>query len=166
MGVASRIVANLFRARGALRRQFDPATLIRIQQAIEDGERTHAGEIVFAVESRLSPFEVLQGVDARGRALDAFAQLRVWDTQANTGVLVYVLLAEHRIELVADRGIHARVDPAEWRRIGELVADGFRRDAPADGVVAAVNALHALLRTHFPAPADNPRELPDRPIVL
>lgn len=166
MGVASRIAANLFRARGALRRRFDPATLIRIQQAIEDGERTHAGEIVFAVESRLSPFEVLQGVDARGRALDAFAQLRVWDTQANTGVLVYVLLAEHRIELVADRGIHARAGEGEWQRICELVAAGFRRDAPADGVVAAVNALHALLRLHFPATTDNPRELPDRPIVL
>ena len=166
MGLASRFVANLFRAWGVLRRQFDPATLIRIQQAIEDGERTHAGEIVFAVESRLSPFEVLQGVDARGRALDAFAQLRVWDTQANTGVLVYVLLAEHRIELVADRGIHARVDTSDWQRVGGLVADGFRRDAPADGVVAAVNALHALLRTHFPATTDNPRELPDRPIVL
>lgn len=166
MGVASRIAANLFRARGALRRRFDPATLIRIQQAIEDGERTHAGEIVFAVESRLSPFEVLQGVDARGRALDAFAQLRVWDTQANTGVLVYVLLAEHRIELVADRGIHARAGEGEWQRICELVAAGFRRDAPADGVVAAVNALHALLRLHFPATTDNPRELPNRPIVL
>lgn len=166
MGGLKRVVANLFRARGVLRRCFGAPTLIRIQQAIADGERTHAGEIVFAVESRLSPFDVLDGVDARRRALDAFAGLRVWDTQDNTGVLVYVLLAEHRIELVADRGIHARVDPAEWQRIGELVADGFRRDAPADGVVAAVNALHALLRTHFPAPADNPRELPDRPIVL
>jgi len=166
MSTASRVLANLFRDWGALRRHFGAPALLRIQQAIADGERTHAGEIVFAVESRMSAFDVLDGIDARMRAIDAFAQLRVWDTQANTGVLVYLLLAEHRIELVADRGIHARVDPADWQRVGDLVADGFHRHMPADGVVAAVNALHALLRTHYPAAADNPRELPDRPIVL
>ena len=161
-----RMMANLIGGWGRLGRWFPPETMTRIGAAITAGETGHGGEICFAVESRLSLLDLLERVDARSRARQVFAELGVWDTADNGGVLIYALLAERRVEIVADRGITARVDPGEWQRICDLVTEGFRGDAPAHGVLAGIEALHQLLSTSLPASADNACELPDAPVIL
>ena len=161
-----RILANLFGGWGRLRRWFPAATMVRIRDAITAGEIAHGGEICFAVETRLSWVDLLERVDARRRAHQAFAELGVWDTADNGGVLIYALLAERRVEIVADRGITARVDAQAWQRVCDLVVEGFRGEDPAGGVLAAIQALHELLAAAMPASPDNTCELPDDPVVL
>ncbi len=151
----------------ARRLHFPPATLDAIQDAIAASESQHLGEVVFAVENALCLRDVLRGVRARERARDVFAHLRVWNTEHNTGVLVYVLLAEHAIEIVADRGISAKVDEAQWRDVCELMRTRFAAGDYRDGAIAGVSAISAILSRHFPADGQrNPDELPDRPVLL
>ncbi len=102
------------RLRGCLRRRFPPRLLDRIEQTIRECEATHAGQIRFAVEHSLDLPELLRGVSARERAIDVFSMLRVWDTEHNNGVLIYLLLADRDVEIVADRGVHARVGKDGW----------------------------------------------------
>jgi uncharacterized membrane protein len=167
MGRMRRLSANLCGGWFQLRRRF-PATLLdEMAAAIAAGERTHLGEIRFVVESRLAPLDVLAGLDAALRARQLFAQLRVWDTELNSGVLFYVLMAEHRIEIVADRGIAAKVAADEWdaicARLQEQYASGLWREGSLEGIARA----NALLARHFPgADHANPDELPDRPVLL
>jgi hypothetical protein len=162
----ARLLANLFGGWFRLSRWFPGETMRRIRDAVAEGERSHAGELCLAVESRYSPWAVLNGLQVRERAEQLFSLLRVWDTRDNSGVLLYLQLAERRVEIVADRGIAARVAPELWQ---SLCGD-FARDiaaGPADAAVMACLArINALLAEHFPAPADNPRELPDDPVVL
>jgi len=161
-----RLLINMFAGWFRLSRWFPMTTMQRIRDAIAAGELGHAGELCFAVEARYSPWSVLDGLQTRQRAHDVFSRLRVWDTADNSGVLLYLQLAERRVELVADRGIAARVAPAEW----QAICDGFANDinaGPADeAVLACVARINALLTTHFPAGHDNPRELPDDPVIL
>lgn len=152
---------------GSARRHFPPATLDAIQHAIKASEHRHLGEIVFAVEGSLPPLDVLRGLDARERAHEAFARLRVWNTEANTGVLVYVLLADHAIEVVADRGIAAKVAADEWREVCALIQRHFAAGDYERGALAGVEAVTAILARHFPADGRrNADELPDRPVLL
>lgn len=167
MARMQRLLANLSEGWFQLRRRFPAGLLDEITAAIAAGERTHQGEVRMAIESRLDPLAVLCGLDATSRAYQVFGQLRVWDTEHNTGVLLYVLLAEHRIEIVADRGIAARVAPAEWgaicMRMRDRYAGGQWREGSLDGIAAA----HALLLRHFPGNGQaNADELPDRPALL
>lgn len=162
-----RIRANLFGEWFKLRHHFPPALLEEMTRAVADGERHHLGEVRFALESRLAPSLAWSGMNPRQRAEQVFAQLGVWDTEENTGILFYVLLAEHRIELVADRGIARRVQQSQWDAIcaamRDAYADGRWRQGSLDGIAAA----HALLTEHFPSEGrDNPDELPDRPVLL
>ncbi|NII71639.1 putative membrane protein [Dyella sp. SG562] len=167
MGRAQRFFANLGGAWFLLRRAFAPAVLDEMTRAIADGERRHKGEVCFAVEARLSPWDVLEGLDARRRAEQVFAQLRVWDTEHNCGVLFYVLLAEHRIEIVADRGIAAAVPQAEWDAICARMRECFARGEWREGSLGGIGAAHELLARHFPGDgAGRPDELPDRPVLL
>jgi uncharacterized membrane protein len=162
-----RMLSNLFNHWFQLHRRFPPALLDEITTAIAAGENAHRGEVRFAIESRLTPWAVLEGVDAPRRARQVFAQLRVWDTEHNSGVLFYVLMAEHRIEIVADRGVAARVTAAEWETICARMRDCYAREEWREGSIQGVAAAHALLRQHFPSDGtDNPDELPDRPILL
>ena len=161
-----RAVRHAFTTRARLRRWFPPETLARIRDDIAAGERTHAGEVCFAVESRLPLRDALAGRTSRERAADVFAQLRVWDTEANTGVLIYVLLAEHSVEILADRGVASVAGELEWRALCALIAEGFRADAPAPAVLEAIARIHVLLARYFPAAGENPRELSDEPHVL
>jgi uncharacterized membrane protein len=164
--MAARLLGNLFAGWFRLSRWFPPATMRRIRDAIAEGERGHAGELCLAVESRYSPWAVLNGLDSRARARQLFSLLRVWDTRDNSGVLLYLQLAERRVELVADRGIAARVEPAAWQGLCEAFAADIRA-MPADAAVLACLArINELLARHFPAAEDNPRELPDEPVVL
>ncbi|HZX72752.1 MAG TPA: TPM domain-containing protein [Rhodanobacter sp.] len=167
MARMQRLMANLFEGWFQLRRRF-PATLLdEITVAIAAGERTHKGELCVAIESRLDPFAVLSGLDAPARARQAFSQLRAWDTEHNSGVLIYVLLAEHRIEIVADRGIAARVAPAEWAAICARMRENYARGQWREGSLAGIAAAHALLLKHFPGnDKADPDELPDRPVFL
>ena len=150
------------------RRLFSADSLARIAAAIGDGERRHRGEVCFAVESALPWREVLRDTDPRQRALDAFGRLRVWDTAANNGVLVYLLLADHRIEIVADRGLAGRVSDAQWRGVCQLMEARLHAGEYVDGVVAGIEAAGDLIAEHFPRdPARvDEDELPNRPVFL
>ncbi len=149
------------------RRVLGPVALKRIEERVHASERLHSGEIRVCVEAGL-PFGYLwRDLGARDRAITLFGKLRVWDTEHNNGVLIYLLLAEHRIEIVADRGLNRHVDAAAWQAIADGMGDAFRERRFEDGLAAAVDAVDALLRRYFPlAPGDaNPNELPDAPLV-
>lgn len=150
------------------RRLFPTDSLARIAAAIAAGEARHTGEIRFAVESALHPRAVLAGLHARDRALEVFSQLRVWDTQANNGVLVYLLLADHRIEIVADRGFDGLVGQEQWRSACQRIEEGLKAGEPETAVVRGIQAVSALIERHFPRDAGSAdlNELPDDPHLL
>lgn len=152
----------------AVNRAFPPAALARIEQAIDAAERGHSGEIRFAVEASLPWSYLRRGAPARERALMVFAKLRVWDTELNNGVLIYVELADHSIEIVADRGIARHVSPEEWQQLAAQMRDRFRDGAFEAGVTDTVAQVAQRLRAHFPLRDDerNPDELGNRPVVL
>lgn len=147
-------------------RAFPQATLARLEAAIADSERQHAGELRFVVEAALPPIHLLCGRSARERAVELFSQLRVWDTEANSGVLIYVQLIDHQVEIVADRGIDARVGHAFWESVCGRMQAAFRAGRFEAGALAALAEITTALATHFPPGADNPNELPDRPLLL
>ena len=140
-------------------------TLDAIERAIGESEKRHSGELRFVVEGPL-PAAVLGGRTCRQRAIDLFSQLRVWDTEDNSGVLIYVQLVDRKVEIVADRGIHARVGQGFWEEVcGRLQAE-FRAGRFEAGALAAIGEITEALATHFPPGNDNPNELPDKPVVL
>ena len=162
----SRLWRHLFAANA--RRRFPAEAMDRITAAIGECEHRHHAEVCFAVESTLPVRQIVRGVQARARAEAAFASLRVWDTAANNGVLVYLLLADQRIEIVADRGLHGLVSDAQWRGVCLLLEEQLRSGDPADAVVAAIQEVSDLLTAHFPQAPGNADadELPDRPVFL
>ena len=145
-------------------RAFPRATLKQIEAAIKASERQHDGELRFAVEASL-PFHFLR-TTTRRRAEALFAQLGVWDTERNSGVLIYVQLVDRRIEIVADRGISAKVEQSEWSAICHRMEQSFKRGQYAEGALEAIEAVTRLLARHFPPRGRNPNELPDKPVVL
>jgi hypothetical protein len=162
-----RIGTNLFGAWFHIGRHFSSETLTAITKTVAEGEDRHRGELRVAIESRLPFSAVVAGVTARDRAAMLFSHLRVWDTDDNCGVLLYVLLAEHRIEIVADRGIAKVVIPTEWEAITAHMRDEFAQGRFREGVQTGVAEAGELLARHFPGNG-TPREnqLPDRPLVL
>lgn len=162
-----RLIANLFEGWFQLHRRFSPELLDDMTVAIADGEHTHLGEVRFAIESRLPLHAVWQGLDAHTRARQVFGQLGVWDTEHNCGVLIYVLMSEHRIEIVADRGIARRVKPEEWTAICDGMRENFAAGQWRAGALHGITQVHALLEKHFPSHGKSrPDELPDRPVLL
>lgn len=148
---------------------FPAATLDAIEQAIKRAELTHAGEIRFAIETALTPRHILNDVTPRAHALEVFSHLRVWDTDANNGVLIYVQLADRNVEIVADRGLQGRVSPAEWEAVCRLMEEHFRAGRFQVGAIAGVDAIGNLLARHFPQRPDkaiHSNQLPDRPTLL
>ena len=144
-----------------------PATVLgRIEAAIQASEQRHRGELRFVLEASLEPLDVLRGISARARALDLFASLRVWDTAENSGVLIYLQMVDRRIEIVADRGIARFVAQSEWDAICRRMEAQFRTQRFEAGAIAAIEEVTQLLARHFPPGADNPDELPNRPVVL
>lgn len=149
------------------KRMFPEVALHRIAEAVAAGERRHRGEVVFAVESELPLGALWRGMQARERAEEAFARLRVWDTEANNGVLLYLLLADHRIEIVADRGLRG-VPDAEWAAICRRMETRMAQGEAATAVVEAIGDISAILAREFPR-ADGEadvNELPNRPVLL
>jgi uncharacterized membrane protein len=139
--------------------------LERIGQRVAASERRHSGEIRVCVEAGLPFSYIRRHATPRERAVAMFGKLRVWDTEQDNGVLIYLLLAEHAIEIVADRGLNRHVDAAEWERIAATMREAFRSHRFEEGLNQAVDAVDALLVRHFPlaAGAPNPNELPNAP---
>lgn len=151
----------------SVRRTFPPATLQAITQAIAAGEQRHGAQVMFAVEADLPLHALWRSVTPRAAAERAFAHLRTWDTAGNNGVLIYLLMADHAIEIVADRGLHGRVDDTQWQQICAHLRDGLRGSDPARALVAAIDEVSALLAGHFPPSTRSEDDaLPDSPQIL
>lgn len=161
-----RILRHFAMTRWQVNRAFPRATLSAIEQAIKTSETTHLGEVRFIVEGALDGAPLFNGQSARERALDLFSQLRMWDTEHNSGVLIYLLLADHQVELVADRGIHAKAGSREWAAICRDMEAAFKTANYEEGVVRGIQAVSRQLTNHFPAKAGSRNELPDKPVVL
>lgn len=140
----------------------------RLQALIAASERTHSGEIRICVEAGLPPSYLWRGASARERAVAMFGKLRVWDTEYNNGVLIYLLLADRRIEIVADRGLNSRISSNHWQALTDAMAASFKAERFADGLVLAVEDVSQALRQHFavdPLGSNNPNELPDAVVL-
>ncbi|MFO1399628.1 MAG: TPM domain-containing protein [Steroidobacteraceae bacterium] len=161
-----RIARHLLSVPGRARRCFPPEVLAEIERAIVAAEKSHAGELCFAIENALPLAELRGGVTPRERALHVFSLLRVWDTAANNGVLVYVLLADGAIELVADRAVAVHIAQPEWDELCRRIETEFAAGRYREGALAAVQAVGAHLARHFPAQRGENDELPNQPILL
>lgn len=131
-------------------RAFPPAAMQEIQDAIERGEVKHDGEICFVVEARLPARYLIGGRRIRARAESVFGDLKVWDTERRTGILIYVLLGDYTIEIIPDRGVVARVPDGSWERIIGFMSEQFRGEHWKDGALAGVEAMHNLLELYLP----------------
>jgi len=164
----ARLWAHLACDARAARRQFPDAMLDRIEQVVADGERLHGAELRIAIEASLPWRRVLGGLMPRERAVEAFAELRVWDTEANNGVLLYLLLADHAIELVADRAASAALGAVTMQQVCEILREAFRDGRREQGLLQAIALLNGRLAEAFPpgAPEAEVNELPNRPAML
>jgi uncharacterized membrane protein len=147
------------------RRALDRAAVERLRVRVLASERRHTGEIRVCVEAGLPMSYLWRGLTARDRAIMMFGKLRVWDTARNNGVLIYLLLAEHAIEIVADRGLNEYVSAEQWRAIVDGMREAFRAQRYEEGLNAAIDTVDALLARHFALTAGEPNvnELPDTP---
>ena len=153
---------------GQVRRAFPPEVLLRLERQVAASEARHSGQVRLCVEGGLPYSYIWRDATARERGVALFGKLRVWDTEHNNGVLIYLLLAEHAIEIVADRGIDARVSDDDWRAMAQRMGAAFREGRFEDGLTQALEEMSALLVEHFPLRDDEPdrNELPDEPVVL
>jgi uncharacterized membrane protein YgcG len=161
-----RIMRHLSTGRASVRRVFPSRTMDAIEHAIRTTEAKHAGQIRFAVEAALELAPLLAGQTAQQRAIEVFSRLRVWDTEHNNGVLIYLLFADRDVEIVADRGIHVRLGKEVWEAICHEMEAAFRAGCFEAGVLAGIHAVGEHLSRHFPARSGKPNEMPDRPVEL
>lgn len=161
-----RLSRHIFSLPNAVDNCFSKATMQHIESAIASSERTHLGEIRFAVESDLSMLEIFRKKSAKKRAIEVFSQLRVWDTEQNNGVLIYLLLADHDFEIVADRGIHQYVGSDGWESLSKQMEALFRQGKFEAGVLHGIAEIGALLAKHYPATGENNNELPNAPVII
>jgi uncharacterized membrane protein len=165
MGI-KRIGKHLLEHRWRVRRIFPPDVLAAIGRAIKAGEATHSGQVRFVVEGALDGAPLFRNQPARERALDLFSHLRIWDTVHNNGVLIYLLLADRQVEIVADRGIDAKVGAAGWEKICADMQTDFKAGKFERGVIGGIGAVSRQLAAHFPKHGAGPNELPDAPVVI
>lgn len=161
-----RILRHLLLPSWTLVRAFPEETLSAIETAVGESEKWHRGEIRFAVEGSLHLADLLRDQTVRERAIEVFSRLRVWDTEENNGVLLYVQWLDRKVEVVADRGIAGRVQQAEWDQLCHRLEYAFTEGDFRGGAMAAVREMGLILAAHFPATGINPNQLPDRPILL
>jgi len=166
-----RLLRHRWQPGDAVQRAVPPALLAQLTQQVADSERHHSGELRIYVEAGL-PFSYLWQDDALSaivhrRALAVFGKLRVWDTEHNNGVLIYLLLAERRVEIVADRGLYRRVPAETWPHLVQQMSGAFKAGQFEQGLTQAVQQVGALLQQHFPLQREtvNLNELPDRPVL-
>ena len=165
MGI-KRIGKHLLEHRWRVRKVFPKHVLAAIERAIKAGEATHSGQIRFVVEGALDGAPLLKNQPARDRALDVFSHLRIWDTAHNNGVLIYLLLADRDVEILADRGIDAKVSAADWEEICAAMEKEFRQSNFEGGVIKGIEAVSRQLAKHFPKSSAGRNELPDKPVVI
>jgi len=161
-----RLLRHLLMPLWLLRLRYPQSVLSQIEGRIAEFERIHAGEIRFVVEHALEPGDLLAGLSPRERALEIFGLLRVWDTEHNNGVLVYVLQADHAVEIITDRGLARCVTQEEWEVVCRTAQTEFRAGRHAAGALAAIEGTARLLARHFPPRSAGPNELPDQPLLL
>jgi uncharacterized membrane protein len=161
-----RILKHLSSSHAAMRRIFPRGTLIRIEHAIADAEKSHAGQICFVVEDALALKHLLVGLPARERAIEVFSHMRVWDTEHNNGVLIYLLLADRVVEIVADRGVHAKLGQATWDAICREMETEFRQGRFEEGAIAGIRKVGEHLTQHYPHQGKKINELPDHPVLM
>ena len=166
MNWLKRFFRHLWMSPIILHRQFPAATLDAIGRAVAEGEKSHRGQVRFVLEAELTTWQLWAGVSVRQRAIDVFSLLRVWDTEANNGVLVYVLLADRKVEIVADRGIHRHAGDERWRAVCREIEHHYRKGDFLSGSVTGVQKISAELAFYFPATAEHGNEQPDAPVVL
>lgn len=165
--IVQRLLRHRWRDETDMRRAMPPDLVQRLAARVAASERRHTGEVRIYVEAGLPTGYILRAATPRERAVAMFGKLRVWDTEQNNGVLIYLLLAEHAIEVVADRGLAQRVDTGEWQAIVSRMGSHLRDGRFEDGLTAALAEVSALLVTHFPAPEgqEGVNELPDEPVL-
>ncbi len=162
-----RLLRHLYTSRVTLRRTFSTDSMRAIEDAIKQSETRHDGEIRFAVEAALHLVPLFRGQSAHYQAIEVFSHLRIWDTECNNGVLVYLLLADRNVEIVADRGIHTKVGAEEWERICHEMKIAFRKGQFEAGVIAGIGAISRHLEEHFPTEGKGgENELDNEPVVL
>jgi len=161
-----RLLRHLSTTRWSTRRHFPPRVRHAIERAVRLCEVRHGGEIRFVVETAFDLPELWHDLQPRQRAWQLFGQLGVWDTEHNNGVLIYVLMADRAVEIVADRGIASRIEPDEWRAVCAHMEEHYREGHFRGGSVAGIEAVGALLERHFPGAAPGGRELPNQPVLL
>lgn len=162
----SRIIKHLAASRWHVRRIFPTHSLHAITRAITASELQHMGELRFVVEAGLEWQELVRNTSSRSRALQVFSDLRIWDTENNSGVLIYLLLAERKVEIVADRGISKKVEQPIWNNICRNMEHHFRSGEFEQGVLLGIDDISNLLKQHFPANNTRKNELPDQPTLL
>ena len=166
-GVIGRMLRHRWLDDADTRKSIPPDLAERLARRVAASEQRHTGEVRIYVEAGLPMSYLWRGATARERAVAMFGKLRVWDTEQNNGVLIYLLLAEHAIEIVADRGLNSKVDSGEWQRIVERMGRAFQEGRFEDGLTQALGEVSALLVQHFPATPGqaNANELPDEPVL-
>ncbi len=161
-----RLIRHGFLTRRAVKRRFTPTVLDRIEAAVSAAEASHCGEIEVVIETDLHERAILSGQTARQRAIEVFSAARVWDTEANNGVLIYILFADRAVEIVADRGFNGLVTADQWARVCRQMEADFAQAAWEQGALAGVAGVAALIAAHFPEAGRAGNELPDRPTIL
>jgi uncharacterized membrane protein len=161
-----RIAKHLLMTQWQVNRSFPAVTLGAIENEIKISETLHAGEIRFVVEGTLDGAPLFKDQSAQERALDIFSQLRIWDTEHNNGLLIYLLLADRAVEIVADRGIHAKVGTEEWQKICRKMENDFAQGNFKHGACLGINSITEHLSAHFPIAADDKDELSNKPVVM
>jgi uncharacterized membrane protein len=161
-----RLSRHLFATHWRVNKVFSRQALTSIEEAVRASHRAHVGQVRFAVEGALHIGALLKGTSARDRAIEVFSDLRVWDTEYNNGILIYLLLADRDVEIVVDRGIHAKVDGSEWEAICQTMEAYFQQGDYRSGVLQGIEQVTALLRKHFPLHGPLLDDLSSAPVVM
>ncbi len=167
LNTCKRSIVHLFTTRRDVDNTFAASTLNAIEQAIERSEKTHTGEVRVVIESSLDMSAVWAGQTPRQRAIEVFSELHIWDTEDNNGVLIYVMLADHAIEFVADRGVNSLVAANHWQHICDEVKTQFKQGRYEQGMLLGISKVHDTLSTHFScAQGGGNNQLPNAPVLL
>lgn len=166
MNKFTRALRHLTTTRIAGKRAFPTTTLNAIQSAIAEGEAVHRAEMRLIVEPSLDICEILTGMTSRQRASELFTLYRIWDTEENCGVLIYINLADHQVEIIADRGLTRLIPAEDWQRACKKMTDGFAQGNYHDSVIDGITHLNTLMQRHFPEGDSQPDQLSNQPIML
>jgi uncharacterized membrane protein len=166
MKTLSRLYRHLRTTTAAGKRVFPEQTLKAIEETITEGETRHRAEVHMIVEPALDLQAVLSGMSSRDRATELFSDYCVWDTEENCGVLVYINLADHQVEIVPDRGVGREIPAGEWETVCQMMTQGFARGEYHQSVISALRYLNDLMEQHYPDDGTNQNQLSNKPVML